>query len=218
MNFPLKKLGQGFQDLLAFGINEAAASVLQDMADLTIVIDLHCRGIRPISDMTVLIDKRNAVQHSLMSLTRGDELNYGEVNSVCLYESVRHAAIIYSAAVTFPLPPLTGIFRNLATLLKMTMEESKLDPCWQLCPKVLLWILILGGIAATDTVERSWYVQNLAAVSDALELSEWEEVTEELRNYLWLESGCDAGGRMLWIEVLNDTLLQKCGDSELSNL
>lgn len=204
MNSPVERLGQGFQDLLAFGINDSAASVFQAMTDLAAVIDCHLRGIKPISDIVAFIDRRNVVQHSLMSLPRGDELNYGEVNSVCLYESIRHAAIIYSAAVTFPLPPHAGVFRMLATLLQKILEECKFDPCWQLCPRALLWILVLGGIASFDTVERTWYVQNLAAVSAALNLSEWEEVAEELGNYLWLQSACEGGGRLLWVEVLSD--------------
>jgi hypothetical protein len=105
------------------------------------------------------------------------------------------------------LPPLTGIFRKLASLLKSIMEESKFDPCWQLCPKALLWILILGGIAASDTADRTWYVQNLSAVSSALNLVEWEDVVAELGSYLWLECACDPGGRGLWTEVQHDRLL-----------
>jgi hypothetical protein len=142
-----------------------------------------------------------------MSLPTGDELEYGEVSSVCLYESIRHAAIIYSVAVTFPLPPISGIFRKLAGKLKDILENSKLDPCWQLCPKTLLWILILGGIAASETKDRRWYVWNLATLSSAMNLTEWEDVAEEVENHLWLESACDNGGRSLWNEVKNEGLL-----------
>jgi hypothetical protein len=143
-----------------------------------------------------------------LSLKKGDELDYGEVTSPCLYESIRHAAIIYSAAVTFPIPASTGIFQRLASLLENVLEELKLDPCWQLCPKVLLWVLVLGGIASSDTVHRSWYVQHLVAVSDTLNLLMWDEVVGELANYLWLESACDTGGRLLWQDVSNGRLLQ----------
>jgi hypothetical protein len=197
-------IGRGFQDLLAFGLNDGAGTVVQAMAELTIIIDCHCRGIRHILDIVDLIDMRNAVQHSLMSLPTGDELDYGQVSSICLYESIRHTAIIYSAAVTFPLPPSTGIFHTATTRLQNILDESKSDPCWQLCPDVLLWTLVLGGIASSGTVERGWFVQHLAAVSAALNLFEWEQVAEKLENYLWLESACGSGGRLLWTEVLAD--------------
>ncbi|PKK42202.1 hypothetical protein CI102_14752 [Trichoderma harzianum] len=214
-NFVVRRLGQGFQDLLGLGINEGAATVFQTMADLSTIINAHCCGAKPISNMTLFIDHRNAVQHSLMSLRRGDELDYGEISSVCLYESVRHAAIIYGAAVIFPLPSQTGIFHSLATRLQSILEESQVDPFWQLCPEALLWVLVLGGIASTDNACRNWYVQNLAVVSAALMLSDWEGVAEKLGNYLWLESACDAGGRLLWIDVLNETPWQELGTQSL---
>jgi hypothetical protein len=177
------------------------------MVGLTLIIDSHCRGIIPISDLTVFIEKRNAIQHSLMSLSTGDELEYGEISSVCLYESIRHAAIIYSVAVIFPLPPVSGIFRKLAGSLRDILEKSKLDPCWRLFPETLLWMLILGGIAASETTDRPWYVRKLAALSRVLNLTEWKDVAEEAENYLWLESACDAGGSSLWNEVENERLL-----------
>lgn len=200
----IMRSGRGFQDLLAFGINDSAATVLQAMVDLSVVIDHHCRGIRPIVDIIDLIDTRNTIQHGLMSLPTGEELEYGQVSSVYLYESIRHAAIIYSAAVTFPLPPSTGIFRTATTRLQNILDESKSDPCWQLCPDVLLWILVLGGIASFGTEERIWFVQNMAAVSAALNISEWEQAIEKLENYLWLGSTCNSGGQLLWAEVLAD--------------
>jgi hypothetical protein len=52
-------------------------------------------------------------------------------------------------------------------------------------------------------------VQNLATLSVALKFSEWEEVTDELEKYLWLESACDAGGRLLWTEAWTDRLLRE---------
>ena len=210
-----RNLGQAFQTLVSFGININAANVLQSMVDLTFIIDSHCRGINPISDLKVFIEKRNAIQHSLMSLPTGDELECGEISSVCLHESIRHAAIIYSVAVTFPLPPVSGIFRKLAGRLKDILEKSKLDPCWQLYPKTLLWMLILGGIAALETTDRAWYVRNLAALSSALNLAEWKDVAEEAENYLWLESACDAGGSSLWDEVTNERLLDGVDITEL---
>lgn len=117
--------------------------------------------------------------------------------------------MIFSAAVTFPLPPLTGIFRKFAVALRAILEESKSEPCWELYPKTLLWILVLGGVAATGTPDRAWYVQNISWVSGALGFSEWEEVAEELESYLWLESVCDAGGRLLWAEVMSYRTIQE---------
>ena len=201
------EIGRGFKDLLGFGVTDSAAKVFHEMLVLTVVIDRHCRGITPIAEIVDLVDTRNAIQHSLMSLPTGDELDYGQITSVCLYEAIRHSAIIYSAAVIFPLPASTGIFGMAATRLQHILDESKSNPCWQLCPDALLWILVLGGVASFGTLERFWFVQNLTAVSASLNLSLWEQVLEKLDNYLWLDSACGSGGRLLWTEVMADRTL-----------
>lgn len=205
--YPLRSLGQGFQALKVYGTTDDAAGVLEALTDLTIAIETYSRGIAPFPDLAVLIDRRNLVQHNLMSLPTADELEYGEVSSVYLYEAVRYAAIIYSVAVTFPLPPMTGVYEKLTSLLKAVLEESRLDICWTIYPKTLLWILVLGGIASSVTLDRSWYVKNLAAVSAALNILQWDDAVQELGQYLWLERTCDAGGRSVWLEAMREGAL-----------
>jgi len=206
VRYPLTRLGESFQELRYFGISGGMARVLQQMVDFTILIDCHCRGTIPIKDFTSYIDRRNSVQHRLMSLPSGDELLEEEVTSVSLYESIRHAAFIYSAAVTFPLPALSGHFHKLVALLQPLLESSKFDIYWRNCPTTLLWILVLGGIAASGTKEREWFVRNIAIVAKVLKLGSWEQVTEVLEGFLWLDSACDAGGRILWAEVTRGRL------------
>ncbi len=213
----LRRLGKGFEDLEGFGVSEMASIVLQKMVDHTIVIDSHCRGATSIPDTGTFMYRRNALQHSLMSLPPGDDLDVGEASSACLYESIRLATIIYSVAVTFPLPILTGIFRRLTIALRETVDNSRLDPCWQLYPKVQLWVLILGGVAASRTDERTWYVQRIAAVTRALNLLEWDDVVEEIEKYLWLDSVCDPGGRNLWMEVISERFSLSLAEGGVSN-
>ncbi|PMD40393.1 hypothetical protein L207DRAFT_428089 [Hyaloscypha variabilis F] len=201
VRYPLTILGQSFAELKHFGINRKMASVLQSMVDLTIIIDCHYQGTKPLKDFTPLIDRRNWVQHALMALPSGDELVDDKVRSVCLYEAIRHVAFIYSAAVTFPLPGMSGHFHKLAALLQPMLEASKFDICWRHCPTTLLWILVLGGIASSETPERPWFVRSILMVTKVLKLSTWEQVTEIMEGFLWLDSACDAGGRILWAEV-----------------
>jgi hypothetical protein len=70
----------------------------------------------------------------------------------------------------------------------------------------LLWILVLGGIAASDTEEREWFVKSIAMVVKILQIGTWEQVTEIMEGFLWLDSACDAGGRILWAEVKSGRL------------
>jgi hypothetical protein len=64
-----------------------------------------------------------------------------------------------------------------------------------------LWILILGGIAALDKVERPWFVSQLGTLVKILEI-DWDGIEEILESFLWLDSTCGSGGRLLWSEVM----------------
>ena len=101
--FRLQHIGQGFQTLVSFGITQEAHDVFQSMSELTITIDSHVRGSGQVWDFANLIDWRNVVQHRLMSLPTGQEIPYGEVSNVLLYEAVRHAAIIFRFVSPFAL-------------------------------------------------------------------------------------------------------------------
>jgi hypothetical protein len=70
--------------------------------------------------------------------------------------------------------------------------------------ELLLWILVLGGIAVLDKPERSWYVARLVILVENLEEStDWEAVEGILERYLWLDSACGHSGRELWEEIEN---------------
>lgn len=200
---PLPLLASRFPPLLHFGITPSFSRVLHEIANMTAIIDCHTRGTLPIGDFTAFIDRRNTLQHRLMSLPPSQDLQGEEVASPALYEAIRSTAILYSGAVTFPLPPLSGHFQRLVQILQPLLEQSKFDPCWLHSPETLLWILVLGGIAATDmrTGEKQWFVRNIVIVARILELSKWEQVAEVLGGFLWLDSACEAGGRLLWAEV-----------------
>ena len=66
---------------------------------------------------------------------------------------------------------------------------------------VLLWMLVLGGIAASDKPERPWFVSQLALIVRRLDITEWGSIEDTLESFLWLESACGQGGRELWDEA-----------------
>jgi len=193
-----------FQTLVSNGISKKAAEVLQDMAKLTTVIECHTKGVNAITDMTLFIDRRNSIQHRLISLPIGEDLNNGEASNILIYDAVRYTAMIYGAAVIFPLPALQGVFRKLATRLREVIGENGFNRGWQDYPKTLLWVLVLGGVAALETTERYFYVQKLACLSTIFNILEWDDIVIDLKNHLWLESACHAGGRDLWDEIIHE--------------
>lgn len=201
LKVPLQSLGRGFHALLSLGVDEHFLGIIGLLVDLTITIDCHHRGVKQITDQTKFIDRRNSIQHQLLSLPFGSDLKEGELGSRSVYECVRLATLIYSVGVTFPLPTMTGVFRRLASRLMIELEASRHDPAWVSTSQSLLWVLVLGGIAAQGTEHRSWYVQNLLLVSSASKVLTWRQILDEVKTFLWLDSACENGGRELWSEM-----------------
>lgn len=204
---PQRHLAAEFRKITSIGLNSEALVVLEAMAEHTAVIDSHCKGVVLISDMAGFIDRRNVLQHRLMSLPRSEELSRGDISSLSMYEVIRHTAMIYSAAVIFPIPPHQGLFPKLAHLVHSILDASRFDPFWKACPKTVLWVLVLGGIAAVETDDRPYYVHSLVFLSRLLKITRWEDVVEVLLHHLWLDSACDAGGRALWREVVRERII-----------
>jgi hypothetical protein len=68
--------------------------------------------------------------------------------------------------------------------------------------KLVYWCLILGGIAATGSSERRWYVEEIRRLAGPYGLPEWDRIKRDLKTILWLDRACDFGGRLLWEEAL----------------
>jgi hypothetical protein len=200
LDFP-SPLRHGFLELEPSNITDDALDVLRAMCALTIDIESYCQGAPATSDLAALIDRRNKTQHKLLSLPTYEELSPCQVSSPCFYESIRLTSLIYSLAVIFPLPPNRSTHQKLAILLKSFLAQPTVEIYWKEFPSLLLWCLILGGIAASSTECRNWYVLNIMALSAELRLYAWQDVANKMRRYLWLESACDVGGRELWMEV-----------------
>jgi len=118
-----------------------------------------------------------------------------------LYESTRLATYIYALLITFPFSANMAPFEELAALLRN--EVSVLDTL-DLCIediKLLVWVLVMGGIAAVAAVERVWFVSMLREVVGVVEIRSWEEMRDLLGGFLWLGSANDVDGRVLWGEV-----------------
>jgi hypothetical protein len=200
LNFP-SRLGQGFLELDPSSITREVLDVLQAMSNLTIDIESYCQGAPATSDLVTLTNERNKIQHTLLSLPTYEELSPFQVSSPCFYESIRLTSLVYSLAVIFPLPAIRSTHQQLATLLKSVLAAPNAARYWKEFPSLLLWCLTLGGIAASSTQCRNWYVQNIMALSTQMGLYAWQDITNEMKRYLWLESACDVSGRELWMEV-----------------
>jgi len=56
----------------------------------------------------------------------------------------------------------------------------------------------MGGIAAIDSDERSWFIYALSNVS----CGTWEKLKAILKQFLWLGSTSDSDAMSLWLETM----------------
>jgi hypothetical protein len=175
-------------------------SVIQDISGYTIMVSDHCQGIRFQDSLADFADRRNYIQHRVMSLPHHPFVQ-GGAGSGELYEATRIATIIYSLLVVFPISAQTAPFFALATLLRKELLALVLSNRSHEELALITWILVMGCIAAIDTDERSWFVYALNNVSYSLSLVEWGDLKHILNRFLWLDTTNDIDGLSLWLDI-----------------
>lgn len=83
-----------------------------------------------------------------------------------------------------------------------TSPASALAHIKDTAPRVLFWILFIGGMAAQGHSPHSWFVQQLVNLAASLELHEWRAARELLGGYLYTDQPGQLRGEMLWELIL----------------
>ena len=195
---------QGFQKLATrYGITDTILEVLLGMSSLTMAIDHYVKGRARALTVGTIHRTRTAIQQQLLSLPVGTVLSDVSA-STNLYECCRLTAVIYSLAVIYPIPNTYDVLQTLVRKLKVALLLSNAEN-ETVCSEILLWMFVLGGIGALDKPERGWFVACLVVLvsKTRLNLTNWKGVEAILEKFLWLESACDGGGRLLWSEVMD---------------
>lgn len=184
---------------------------------MTSLIDAYISGFVSIPNIAYLTERRNMVQHTLLSLPLSHIPEELEPSSTATnsctsiaYEPLRLTALIYSVGVLFPMPPASETLDKLVMMLNTTLLEQE-QKLWINCPSTLLWILVLGGIAAEHLSVRLEFVLRLATLSAAMDINAWPGVVEVMERHLWMRNACDFGGQKLWVEVMEARLLATVG-------
>jgi hypothetical protein len=192
-----------FWNIQGHGLTDDLLEVVDVIRDYTVAISHLLQdkpGSIPIVQLTMT---RVAIEKNLLQLPSGTELPFTNVAAPNIYECCRLTTMIYTLAVVLPIPDPYDILQIYVTHLKNAIEESNLYQ-FGLTDRnlfsMLLWILMLGGIAASDKPERRWFVSQLALLVDQSNL-DWQGVEEDLESFLWFDYACGPGGRKLWAKI-----------------
>jgi hypothetical protein len=189
--------------LCNIGCTVELVEVFQVMKAYTSIVKKYQDGSITEPDLYRICNQRNFVQYRLLSLLPAQNLDQDFRTSHPVYEICRLAGLIFGVGVIFPLPAQTAPLPTLVKLLQAELQEPRLESDWWFpdAVGVLIWVLTLGGIAATGLPNRIWFVATLGRVTARSGLARWRDLKPVLDQILWLDSACDFGGQQLWEEV-----------------
>ena len=203
-------IGTGFRRLDSIDVN--LASVLRDAGDITVALD-HYQECRPNAPpLTDLLNAANETHHKLLCI--GANMPPYPQKADYLRNMCRLAGLIYSDVVLFPLPVTTGARPRLAGELRLAMDEF--DKLGAHSPVVdneghatgddhllVMWTLVLGGLASLDTPDKQYFVQKLREYVERVPyVSEWRAFSELMDSYLWWNYILEEPASGLWMEVV----------------
>jgi hypothetical protein len=157
-----------------------------------------------------MADNRNWLLHRLLSLpsvgatallSTIDVLSKDLYSGMLCFEACRLTAVMYCVHVTFPVPRSIYARRSLLPQMKEVIGKIHVAAGYQALRELVLWCVVVGGIAAFGEPERSWFAAQLFNVSTFLDLKKWSDAKVVLRKFAWLDSACDTGGSAFWNEA-----------------
>lgn len=138
------------------------------------------------------------------------------------YEITRLTTLIYSDLVFFPTPAIWQVRQRLAAMLKerlslrprgpsaggtttttdarSAVDEDSNDNNVDDYDDLLLWTIVLGGVAASNTANREWYVAQTHSQITRRRLS-WDDLHAILRSFLYWDYVLEAPVTQLWVEA-----------------
>ena len=199
------KLGSGFRYLRRSCAGQQLTDVLDAYSEITVALDHYFRGGPTAPLLVDLADVRNCTQHRLLSqLPRSSDMSDPEA---CLHHATRLATLIFSEMVILPLPPTQGVKPRLALSLQQCLETCRLVGCWESHNQILLWALTLGAIAASYTISRAWYIDQLLLETSLMQIENWFVLELTCSRFLWWKPVCTDPLRVLWDEMMSPTTI-----------
>ncbi|CEL06808.1 hypothetical protein ASPCAL09980 [Aspergillus calidoustus] len=192
------------------GLSRSIAEILCAMNTYTNLVDQAQRGHY---DLSLLADQRSIVHYTLLCLPPAAPHQTDPNSNISqapplqpqdiIYEALRLACLIYSVGIVLPIPPQSSPIMNLAELLRNVLSNPNHPSLWTTpqAQVALLWILTLGGIAATHTPHRSWYIERLCRVVEHHKIASYEHLSRYLAMLAWYPVACDTPGMELWFAL-----------------
>ena len=205
----LATLGVGFR-LRDHGSDFQLRQLLLSACRLTAAIDEFHRNAAGRSPLYILVVQAISFQHRMLCLppTSTVETEPGQIgleDEDYIYQITRLTTFIYSDLVIFPTAEARQGRQCLASLLKEQLLLYFQNHRHQLSASstfdhLLLWSLVLGGIASYNSANREWYAMQVFEHITSRELT-WEGLQAILRTFLYWDYVLAPPTEDLWVEA-----------------
>lgn len=202
LGFDQTDIDRGFGRLRSIGITPEMAEAFQAAhAYINIVRASLTTGY----NVSLLADQRNLTHYTIMSLPPAAAIahQFAHPTHATTYEACRLACWIFAVGVIFPVPAQCTPLGGLAKQLQGVLREPSASDLWSSPPAriPLLWILMLGGIAATEMPERPFFVSAFGQSARRSGITTYLGVKRVLEMMLWYDMACDESAQALFYEA-----------------
>ena len=192
-------LGSGFDFLYSSSSGKFLREILTLMCDLVLALDQRIRGASGAPEVVELVPTRNMIQHRLLSIDPQDM--EGEIEEITVAEVCRTSALIFSDMVVFPIPATQQIKPMFAARLRSLLESSINHLQQDTYQDAIIWLLVMGAIASTFSVDHEWFLQCLRVRTMSQNIRDWPNLKKQCSRFLWWPPVCDQPGRVIWSEL-----------------
>ncbi|KAJ9605447.1 hypothetical protein H2200_010104 [Cladophialophora chaetospira] len=203
---PYAELGDGFQILAG---QSDTTRMLKENLVRTAAITREFRALESTFTRTpkihALINIAWITHHQLLSLPANADADTdsssGTINFI--YAATRTAALIYHSTVVCPITSSTDVEDQLAEQLR----EAPSGPWPELVSDnghidyrdLMLWVLLMGSIAATFSKHRKWFITQLRERGDQMGVDSFSAFQSRMSRFLWFENMTEPATKA-WLE------------------
>ncbi|EME45112.1 hypothetical protein DOTSEDRAFT_79220 [Dothistroma septosporum NZE10] len=190
--------GQGFFGKVPGGLPIEATTALQHLGFVDKLLDDYStRAVSQTDDFYCAV-LSNVAQHELLSLPPWEKLADRGTYVRSSYELCRVASMIYSNSVIFPMSPGSGWLDKLLRQLRDLVEIST-EATWDTDElPLLIWALVIGGVAAFWTGHRTFFLDTIRQALKQRGTFSLHDLLPGLRAFLWRDSTSMKGTLTVW--------------------
>lgn len=202
--------GRGFSTLISGGLHADLHENLIFLCSIDVLMSQNRDGIPSSYNKSHLIQARDLAHHRILSVESWDRLEVDERGGGPrqIYECCRLTARLYSTAVLWGMPMDTAWHHDIVRQVAKLLEVSEFH-CWPHTQcELLLWILVVNGVASYGSMSRRFFEEGLGVMLEKTGVGAFDHLKQVVSAFLWSDNACVDGAKMLWDAVVDGRIWQ----------